>query len=239
MAPAGQQVEAAGQQVEAAPFQNLIASNGRRFADPTPPMSAEEFAISSGLMRDPRASMFDNPETTPMPFANRSEEINFRRAVEEVNPNTGLQPIMEKVKAEDMVEDLYVREKGLGEVSQKDLDMFKAQYKDVPFNALQDSTIKPSRRRDRMEMLDLSDEDIAAIGADLGLSGDNITTFKLQKKNEEVMDQNRLLIDIEQEFTRLKMNKSSFAVDTLEQQRKLLNDLVNEYEELYKQLGEE
>jgi hypothetical protein len=73
----------------------------------------------------------------------------------------------------------------------------------------------------------------------LGLSGDNITTFKLQKKQEEVMEQNRLLTDIEQEFTRLNMDDLSFAVDTLEQQRKLLNDLVDEYDELYKQLGEE
>ena len=53
------------------------------------------------------------------------------------------------------------------------------------------------------------------------------------------MEQNRLLTDIEQEFTRLNMDDLSFAVDALEQQRKLLNDLVDEYDELYKQLGEE
>lgn len=90
----------------------------------------------------------------------------------------------------------------------------------------------------RMKMLDLTEEDINAIGAELGLEGQGITEFKMTKKTEEIMEQNRLITEVEQEFARLKMLDLPAAVQTIEAQRKLLNDLVDEYEELYKQYEE-
>ena len=177
-------------------------------------------------------------------------------------PDVAFNPLMppfnaEEVARESIIENLGVSDLGLDATPEQYAAHAEA-FKDASINVLEEAKMNRERKAtliaspdggyeidyrkpvgNSMRMLDLSDEDIAAIGADLGLSGDNITTFKLQKKQEEVMEQNRLLTDIEQEFTRLKMDDLSFAVDTLEQQRKLLNDLVDEYDELYKQLGEE
>lgn len=90
----------------------------------------------------------------------------------------------------------------------------------------------------RMEMLDLTQEDIRAIGAEMGLEGKGITEFKMTQKTQEIMEQNRLISEVEMEFEKLNMLDLPAAVQTIEAQKKLLNDLVDEYEELYKQYEE-
>lgn len=52
------------------------------------------------------------------------------------------------------------------------------------------------------------------------------------------MEQNRLISEVEMEFEKLNMLDLPAAIQTIEAQKKLLNDLVDEYEELYKQYEE-
>ena len=91
---------------------------------------------------------------------------------------------------------------------------------------------------ERMQMLDLTEEDINAIGADLGWKSEGITRFKMEKKTEEIMEQNRLITEVEQEFQKYNMLDLPAAQQTIEAQRQLLNELVDEYDELYKQYEE-
>lgn len=170
-----------------------------------------------------------------------------------------LNPPFDPVKEsrERMIENIAVLDLGL-DASPEQYAEYQEKFKDVPLGALEESYFNRERVAalvpapdggymidyrqpvgQRMKMLDLSPEDIAAIGSQMGLESESITLFNLERKQEEVLAQQRLLNEYQAEMEKLKMTDLPAYKEIYKQQEDLLNKLVDEYEALYNTLGEE
>jgi len=195
------------------------------------------------------------PPTDPAPFTPHvGSEITL--------PNVAFNPLMaipqtpEEIERERIIENIAVLDLGL-DATDGEYAEYAKMFEDASINVLMEAQGNREREAvlmhspdsgyeidyrqpvgERMKMLDLTQEDIRAIGAELGLEGQGITEFKMTQKTQEIMEQNRLISEVEMEFEKLNMLDLPAAIQTIEAQKKLLNDLVDEYEELYKQYEE-
>ena len=170
-----------------------------------------------------------------------------------------LQPPFDPVQAEKerMIENIAVMDLGL-DAPDEAYTEYQEMFKDASINVLMEAQSNRESRPylvsdpdggymidyrkpigERMQMLNLSAEDVAAISADLGLQGNNVTLFNLEKKQQEVFAQQTLLNEYQAEMERLKMTDLPAYKQVYKQQEDLLNKLVDEYEALYNELGEE
>jgi hypothetical protein len=195
------------------------------------------------------------PPADPAPFTPQvGSEITL--------PNVAFNPLMaipqtpEEIERERIIENIAVLDLGL-DATDGEYAEYAKMFEDASINVLMEAQGNREREAvlmhspdsgyeidyrqpvgERMKMLDLTQEDIRAIGAELGLEGQGITEFKMTQKTQEIMEQNRLISEVEMEFEKLNMLDLPAAIQTIEAQKKLLNDLVDEYEELYKQYEE-
>jgi hypothetical protein len=172
------------------------------------------------------------------------------------NPLVPIPQSAEEKERERIIENIAVLDLGL-DATDGEYAEYAKKFEDASINVLMEAQCNREREAvlmhspdggyeidyrqpvgERMQMLDLTQEDIRAIGAEMGLEGKGITEFKMTQKTQEIMDQNRLISEVEMEFDKYDMLDLPAAQQTIEAQRQLLNDLVDEYDELYKQYEE-
>lgn len=109
------------------------------------PLTPQELGEQMGLLSSGRGSEFQTITNTPL--GERARIIRFRGATEQVNPKTGLKPVIEELEREKVIENLFIQKYGLEGGTTKDVRDFKQAYRDVPLAALEDEFNAGKRRQ--------------------------------------------------------------------------------------------